>query len=470
MKISPKVLNNRLLKHLPRIKYTSDAYKNAVEFRLKQKSIQKPVDLKAKITKVTLYLPYTFEKYNLIHNSLEKVFSKIATLSSFKYLKENEKSMDGRGWYNLGTIFQKGATNGWLRHNSLIIDKLPDHTSCIFCKIYKILPSTSVLSFEFYLDDTFNKVLYEDFYSADDVTVKADILFKQLNISSTTSSEKYDKLLNEKIKYLENWILDFFKIDINSVLSVNSVTKTSLKNLSTTKSERAIIDRNLAFFSIQSFSPSALNCFRNNQGYFLLDKMNDIRIFVFEEDEEDLELDKYEDLTTSILLLMIIHTYKNKLEDIRKNSLNSKSLENNELRDITLLCNRTEFQISRLFHEIDLHKLDVFLSHVVKGHDLRTTSFYQTEYSEFFSEQIAFALNQLPKTSLSIKSFLDKEFESVTTEVNSSLQKEMKYLTRVTILIAMLSVAITCLNTDWNEVEKKAESFRTLLVGAKTNK
>src|SRR5690606_5299753 len=199
------------------------------------------------------------------------------------------------------------------------------------------------------------------------------------------------------------------------------------------------------------------NCFRNNQGYFLLDKMNDIRIFVFEEDEEDLELDKYEDLTTSILLLMIIHTYKNKLEDIRKNSLNSKSLENNELRDITLLCNRTEFQISRLFHEIDLHKLDVFLSHVVKGHDLRTTSFYQTEYSEFFSEQIAFALNQLPKTSLSIKSFLDKEFESVTTEVNSSLQKEMKYLTRVTILIAMLSVAITCLNTDWNEVEKKAE-------------
>lgn len=470
MKISPKVLNNRFLKHLPRIKYTSEAYKKAIKLRQKYKSIEKPVSLQARTSKITLYLPYAFENQEIIHSSLEKPFAKIVALSTFKSLKETEKNMDSRGWFNLGAIFQKKAPNKWLSQNSLIIDKLPDHATAIFCRIYKILPSTSVLSFEVYLDDSFDKELYKDFYYVDDVTVKADILFKQLNISSISSSKKYDKFLNEKTKYLENWILGFFKIDVSNFLSVNSFTNTSLKNLSTTRSPKELIDRNLAFLSVLSLSPFGIDCFRNDndQSYFSLEKMNDIRAFIFE-DEEDVQLDHYEYFITSILLLIVIHTYKKKLEDIKKESLNSKLLKNNELREFSLLCTRIEFQISRFFHEIDLHKLDVFLTAVVKSKSLKTGSLYETEYSEFFSEQINFSLNQLPKISLSIDSFLKKEFEAVNTEVNLNLQEEMKRLARIAILVSMFSLFITGVNTDWNNVQKRMESLRTLLVDVKVN-
>lgn len=196
--------------------------------------------------------------------------------------------------------------------------------------------------------------------------------------------------------------------------------------------------------------------------------MNDIRAFIFE-DEEDVQLDHYEYFTTSILLLIVIHTYKKKLEDIKKESLNSKLLKNNELREFSLLCTRIEFQISRFFHEIDLHKLDVFLTAVVKSKSLKTGSLYETEYSEFFSEQINFSLNQLPKISLSIDSFLKKEFEAVNTEVNLNLQEEMKRLARIAILVSMFSLFITGVNTDWNNVQKRMESLRTLLVDVKVN-
>jgi len=462
MKISPKVLNSKLANKVDRIKYISNSYQRMVKLRYKAKLREKPVDLASKMEKIKIYFIYTYENYNYINNSIEKVFDKEDVSNTFQRLKKNENTIDHRGLSYIGNIVSKDNSDSILKNRSLVTKNLPAHTTFISCNIHRILPSTSVLSFEFYLDEGFRTELYKDFYSNKDVIVKADAFFKKMNIELIPSNEKFDKLLNEKVKYFENWILKFFKINSNSILSVNSITVTTLKNISKIKSQKEILERNMSFLSSQSFPISSIDCYRNDDNYYLLEKLNDIRQFSFKNDD----LEDYDFFMTSILLLITIDTYKRKLEGIRVNSLSfNKKIKIKDLNEKILTVNTINFQISRLFQEIKHSNLDDFLVAMIEGNDLRTNNFQEIKYSAFLKSKIEFSSNLLLETSLSIKSFLDKSFESATTETNFNLQHEMKRLSRVTIFITMVSIGITIFNSNWTEVKKNAESFRSLLQG-----
>jgi len=464
MKVSNKILKSKIARTIPRIKYASDSYQKMVDFRFKNKLDDKPVDLDIKIKKITIYFLYTFENYSYIHNALESFFDAQNFFERFEELKNSEKNLSHRGWHHIGNIVPKKQNSFTIFNNSISMKSLPAHTKYISCNIHKILPSTSVLSCEFYLDDGFRADLYRNFYSPNDVVLKTDILFKQLSIKSIQSGDKFNSLLNEKIKRLESWILDIFSIKSKFILSTNSLTTTTLKNLSNTKSRSEIMQRNSLFLSSQAFYHGP-NCYSNHDSYYSLDKLDDIRLFCFKNDEE-LESEKYTYFTTSILLLIILNTYKEKLENLRKSCLNwNNTIKIEELKTKTLACNLIDFQISRLFQEIHTSNLDNFLAIRVEAENLETESFYKGKYADLLKNQIASYSKLLPENSLLLKNLIDSKFEAMTVEVNFDLQQEMKRLSKVAIVVAMVSILITALNSNWTEVKKNAEATREWVQG-----
>lgn len=469
MKISHRVINNRLLKKIKRIKVLSESYQEMVKDRLEERHFDKPVDLQFRIRKINLYFLYSSESYSHIHEALEKAFKKKGTFQRLENLKKSQKKISHLGWHHIGFIFPTSTPH--IGDNLLLVNDLPKHVISMGCKNYKILPSISVLAFEIHLKETFKTDLYEDFYSPDDITISVKNFFKSFSMSGGSSRSKFDKLLKEQIKSIEFWILKFFKINPNSILSSNSSVETLLENISSTKSNEEIIERNTNFFSSQSASIHSPYCFRKEDQYYVLENIENIRLYTFEKLHQGERVISTK-FATSIWLLMVINAYQKKLEDILEKGLDAKKVKNIQvLKDDVLLCNTTEFQILRFFEEVKNSNLDKELFRSLKTENLKVSSKYVNpyDYADSFKSKFSFSSAQLTEKSQHIKKYLDKEFDSVTTEVNFKLQKEMKYLTRVAIFIAMLSVAITCLSTDWNEMEKKAEVLRALLTGAKTN-
>ena len=470
MKISQRVINNRLLKKIKRIEALSESHQEMVKGRMEDKRLEKPVDLQFKIRKINLYFLYSSESYSHIHEALEKAFKKKDTFNRLENLKKSQKKISHLGWHHIGYIFPTSTPH--IGDNILLVDDLPKHVISIGCKSYKILPSISVLVFDIYLKETFKTDLYEDFYSPDDIKISVKNFFKSFSMIGGSSSSKFDKLLKEQVKLIEIWILKFFKINPNSILSSNSSLEVLLENISQTKSNEEIIERNTNFFFSQSASIHSHYCFHKEDQYYVLKNIEDIRLYTFEKLHQGERVISTK-FATSIWLLMVINAYQNKLEDILEKGLDNKKVKHiQKLKDDVLLCNTIEFQILRFFEEVKNSNLDEELFRSLKTEKLKVSSNYADshDYADSFKLKFSFSSAQLTEKSQLIKKYLEKEFDSVTTEVNFELQKEMKYLTRVAIFIAMLSVAITCLSTDWNEIEKKSESFKTLFTGAKTNK
>lgn len=221
MKISNNLLNNNLWRRIERIKNLSDRYKTAAEYRLKDISHEKPVGIKISSNKLTIKLQYAFEKFEIINKALIKKFSKLDSFSNFERLVESENILDHRGWHNLGLIFDEKSTDWRSKFSGIKIKNFPKHTDYISCTIHRIVPSTSFLCFDFFLDNSFYNDIYKNFYSENDVIVTSDdFLLRRTSIQAKSSANKFNEALNKKIKYFEDWILSFLKIEKNTVLSV----------------------------------------------------------------------------------------------------------------------------------------------------------------------------------------------------------------------------------------------------------
>jgi len=474
MNVSHRVINNFLLKKITRIERISKSHEEMVKFRLKEISIEKPVDLKFRIKKINLYFSYTSENYSHINQSLKSAFQKTDTFNRLDDLTKNQKKINHRGWNHVGYIFPISiGRNIYPKDNVLLVENLPKHIDSISCRNYKILPSTSVLVFEISLNETFKTDLYQDFYSPSDVKISVKKYFKNPIISGGSSGEKFDRLLKGKTKSLEIWILKFLKINPISILSCSASVEIPLENISQTKNNKEIMKRNTPFFFSQSAPIYSSYCFHSEKHFFLLKNIEDIRLYTFEtsEQREDIFSDQF---AKSVWMLGIIDAYQKKLEDFLE-----KSLDKNKLRDIhklkedMLLCNSIEFEISRLFEEIKNFNFDKNLFLRLKSENLNNSinnEKYSYSYADSFKSKFSLSSVQLTEKVQHIKKYLEKEFDSVTTEVNFNLQKEMKRLTRMAILISMFSVVITGFNTNWDFVKKNAESFRELVVGVKTIK
>lgn len=324
MKISNRLLNNNLLRRIDRIRNLSDRYKIHAEYRLKDISHEKPVGIEITGNKLTIKLQYTFENFEIINKSLIKKFSRLDSFSNFQRLVESENILDHRGWHNLGFIFDRKSTEWRSRHYGIQIKNFPKHTNYISCTIHRIVPSTSFLCFEFFLKNTFCIDLYENFYSENDIIVTSDdLLLRRTSIQALSSANKFNEALNNKIKYFEDWILNFLKIEKNTVLSMNSTYETSIKKICSKRSNDELIRRNFGFLQAQSFSLNSFSCFTNENEYYYIEKIKDIRVFKFEKEDKDHD-NHHNYFIKSLMILIAINTYKKELEIIRESNLKMK--------------------------------------------------------------------------------------------------------------------------------------------------
>lgn len=465
MRISNKILNSNLLRRIDRIKNLSDRYKRSAEYRLKDISHEKPVGIEIIGNKLTINVQYTFENFEVINKSLIKKFSRLDSFSNFQKLVESENILDHRGWHNLGLIFDKNSTNWWSRHYGIKIKNFPKHTNYISCTVHRIVPSTSFLCFEFFLDKSFYNDLYKNFYSEDDVIVTSyDFLLRKTSIQPKSSASKFNEALNKKIEYSKDWILNFLKIEKNTVLSMNSTFETSIKKICSERHNHDLMHRNLGFLLSQSFSINSFNCFTNESQYYYIENIQDIRVFKFEVDDQEYESHgNY--FTKSLMILIAIDTYKKELEKIRESNLKMKKKSNLlKLKNNILKANILDFQIKRLFQELNLESKNNYIFHILETYKFKLASnISSAKYNVEFKNKIKFYSELLEKNSESLKKLLELEFNSQTTETNYLLQKRMKWLTIATVFLSLITLVITIIGTDKNKIKETYESISNSL-------
>ena len=458
MRISNKLLKNKFLRRVDRIKDLSDRYRRSAQDRLKKSSYEKPVGIEISNNKLTIYLQYNFEKFELINKALKKKLSKLDSFTQFERLVESENILDHVGWYNLGLIFDEKSTDWRSKFHGIKIKDFPQHTNYISCTINRIVPSTSFLCFNFFLDSSFYNDLYENFYSeADVIVISDDLLLRSTSVQAKSSGEKFNEAVYKKIEYFQDWILNFLKIKKNIILSMNSKFETSIKRLGTapTRSNQKIIERNFGFLQSQSFHINSFNCFNNEHEYYYIEKLKNIRVFKFEKDDEYEDNDNY--FIKSLMILMAINTYKQELEIIRESNLKIKKEPNIlEVKNNILKANTLDFQINNLFQELDFHYGNNYLFHVLNTYNFRSTSrISDIKYNDKFKNDVEFNSKLLRKNSESLKKLLEIQFNSITTKTNYSLQKAMKWLTFATLVLTFGSLVITAMSTDIEKVKQR---------------
>ncbi|EJO33847.1 hypothetical protein ACINWCA157_A0071 (plasmid) [Acinetobacter radioresistens WC-A-157] len=463
MKISNNLLNNNLWRRIERIKNLSDRYKTAAEYRLKDISHEKPVGIKISSNKLTIKLQYTFEKFEIINKALIKKFSKLDSFSNFERLVESENILDHRGWHNLGLIFDEKSTDWRSKFSGIKIKNFPKHTDYISCTIHRIVPSTSFLCFDFFLDNSFYNDIYKNFYSENDVIVTSDdFLLRRTSIQAKSSANKFNEALNKKIKYFEDWILSFLKIEKNTVLSMNSTYETSIKKICSKRPNNELIRRNFSFLQSQSFSINSFNCFTNENDYYYIENINDIRLFKFEKDDEDYG-NHHNYFIKSLMILIAINTYKKELEIIRESNLKIKKKSDLlKIKNNILKANTLDFQINRLFQELNFESKNNYIFHAIKEYDFKSTSkTSNTEYNIEFQNRVNFYSELLRKNSESLKKLLELEFNSKTIETNYLLQKRMKWLTIAAVFLALSSLVVTIISADKTNIQETWKNLKT---------
>lgn len=466
MQISHNLLNNKILRKIERFRRLSDRYRMAQESNSRLISYKKPVGIKISDQKITITLMYTFENYQVINDSIIKKFNRIDLKSSFERLIESENILDYRGWNNLGLIFDNESKDWRANVSGIKVKNFPRNTKYISCSIHRIIPSTSFLSFNFFLDTNFSNQLYKNFYLDRDIVITSDLFLKKTSIQGTSSSTEFDKNLSNEIEYYKNWILNFLNLDDKIFLSINNIIQTNLEKLSDSRLNRDLIKRNSSFLSAQSFYVYSYDSFNNGTDYYNLENIKNIKLFKFKESGDTDEIEnRGDDFLESLFILIAIDTYKKDLEQVRKNNLKLKRKHNLlKLKDDMLKNNTLDFQINRLFQEIEFYSVKDFLSSGLKKLNfMPINEINNFQYNQYFTEKVNFHSKLLIKNSESLKKLLEIKFNSLTTETNYKLQNRMKWLTIMTTIVAVISLIIAIIGIDYQRSKIRLESIRNNL-------
>ncbi|WP_202732688.1 hypothetical protein [Acinetobacter pittii] len=455
MRIPPYITNLKFLRKIDKIESVFSFYEEGIKNRNDDACDEKPINMEVSLTKIRIFMPYAFENYEIIHNLIINKFKKSDFFRHIKMLSDDSRSIDRRGWNSLGLIVPKNTKNPNLKYNSLVVDNIPKGTKFIKGNIYRLLPSTYTLCFEFYLEENFLKDIYSEFYSKDDILVHIHGFLKKISHTNITSKEKYNKRLDYKLKTLTSWIFDFFGFKKDYFICTGSITLNELKNLDPAKSNLEIISLNRRYFITQSIHAKHPSTYSNNNAIFSIEDLVNFRLYTFDMDNEN-HLDESSDFIENIFILSIIKMYKSKLEDIRHKNINSnKKTRIIELKNETLNLNNISYQIYRFFQEAKFYNIEYeikqissfnFTSKFQSGdYDLREFSAYCETYFNHY-EKI------LIENSQSINSLLEKELNGLSLEVNYNLQQTIKKLTYVAIFIALLSLGVTAITADFNKL------------------
>ncbi|OID24357.1 hypothetical protein A7L52_16390 [Acinetobacter baumannii] len=244
---------------------------------------------------------------------------------------------------------------------------------------------------------------------------------------------------------------------------MNNIIQTNLEKLSDSRLNRDLIERNRSFLSAQSFYVYSYDSFNNGTDYYNLENIKNIKLFKFKESSDTDEIEnRGDDFLESLFILIAIDTYKKDLEQVRKNNLKFKRKYNLlKLKDDMLKNNTLDFQINRLFQEIESYSVKDFLSYGLKKLNFMSTSEINNfEYNQYFTEKVNFQSKLLIKNSESLKKLLEIKFNSLTTETNYKLQNRMKWLTIMTTIITIISLIIAIIGIDYQKSKISLESIR----------
>jgi hypothetical protein len=463
MQISHNVLNNKILRRIKRFRRLSDRYRMAQESNSRFISYKKPVGIKISDQKITITLMYTFENYQVINDSIIKKFSRIDLKTSLERLIESENILDYRGWNNLGLIFDNQSTDWRANVSGIKVKNFPRNTKYISCSIHRLIPSTSFLSFDFFLDKNFSHRLYKNFYLDRDIVITSDLFLKKTSIQGTSSSTEFNKNLSKEVEYYKNWILNFLDLDDKIFLSINNIIQTDLEKLSDSRLNNNLIKRNSSFLSSQSFYVYSYHSFNNGTEYYNIENIKNIKLFKFKENHDTDEIEnRGNDFLESLFILIAIDAYKKDLEQVRKNNLKFKRKHNLlELKDSMLKNNTLDFQINRLFQEIEFYSVKDFLSYGLKKLNFISTSeIHNFKYNQYFTDKVDFHSKLLIKNSESLKKLLEIKFNSLTTETNYKLQNRMKWMTIATTIVAIISLIIAIIGIDYDKSKIRLENIR----------
>ncbi|KRI31561.1 hypothetical protein APB98_08090 [Acinetobacter baumannii] len=243
---------------------------------------------------------------------------------------------------------------------------------------------------------------------------------------------------------------------------MNSTYETSIKKICSKRPNNELIRRNFSFLQSQSFSINSFNCFTNENDYYYIENINDIRVFKFEKDDED-HGNHHNYFIKSLMILIAINTYKKELEIIRENNLKIKKKSDLlKIKNNILKANTLDFQINRLFQELNFESKNNYIFHAIKEYNFKSTSkISNIEYNIEFQNRVNFYSELLRKNSESLKKLLELEFNSKTTETNYLLQNRMKWLTIATVFLALASLLVTIISADKKNMEETWENLKT---------
>ncbi|AMM30524.1 hypothetical protein AYJ52_18050 [Acinetobacter pittii] len=243
---------------------------------------------------------------------------------------------------------------------------------------------------------------------------------------------------------------------------MNSTYETKIKKICSKRSNDELIRRNFNFLQAQSFSINSFSCFTNENEYYYIENIKDIRVFKFEKDDEVHE-NPHNYFIKSLMILIAINTYKKELEIIRESNLKMK--KKSDLLDVKnniLKANTLDFQINRLFQELNFESKNNYIFYALKEYNFKLASkLSNTEYNVEFKNRVKFYSELLTKNSESLKKLLELEFNSITTETNYLLQNRMKWLTIVTVALTLASLIITIISVDKNNIKETWKNIKT---------
>ncbi|MTD10931.1 hypothetical protein GIX10_05650 [Acinetobacter sp. YIM 103518] len=243
---------------------------------------------------------------------------------------------------------------------------------------------------------------------------------------------------------------------------MNSTYETSIKKICSKRPNDELIRRNFSFLHSQSFSINSFSCFTNENEYYYIENINDIRVFKFEKDDED-HGNHHNYFIKSLMILIAINTYKKELEIIRESNLKMKKKSDLlKIKNNILKANILDFQINRLFQELNLESRNNYIFHAIKKYNFKSVStISNTEYDIEFQNRVNFYSELLRKNSESLKKLLELEFNSKTTETNYLLQNRMKWLTIATVFLALASLLVTIISADKTNIEETWKNLKT---------
>lgn len=124
-------------------------------------------------------------------------------------------------------------------------------------------------------------------------------------------------------------------------------------------------------------------------------------------------------------------------------------------------ANTLDFQINRLFQELNFESENNYIFHIIKNYNFKSVSKHSDrEYNIEFKNRVMFYSELLRKNSESLRKLLELEFNSITTETNYLLQNRMKWLTIATVFLTLASLVITTISADKKNIKETWEDIK----------